>query len=156
MAGTTDTRVLHNRARAFEYAAIGAQADLIIIEAPAGATSLIGTAVKDATITVDGDYVCLLPIAGLASVRVRVLPQLTTMTLSSSGPDALALAYNPRTTDPSDGEVIIAGAADGALSDDTLQTATLANLGAKYAIFTLTAADAAGSITFDVAEYGGE
>ena len=85
---TTDVKVLHSRAAAQERAIQGMQAPLIVTEVPAGAEAMIGKPLLAQTLTVDGAYVCLIPIAGLASsVTVKVKPHLTTATLSSSGPD---------------------------------------------------------------------
>lgn len=152
---TTDVKVLHSRAAAQERAIQGMQAPLIVTEVPAGAEAMIGKPLLAQTLTVDGAYVCLIPIAGLASsVTVKVKPQLTTATLSSSGPDELTHDFNPRTTDVADADVLTAGTGDGSLTDDTTQTATLAVTGAVYARYTLTVASA-GSVTFDLAEVTG-
>lgn len=155
MAGTTNLAVLHNRERAYDYASIGAQADLIIVEVPATAEALLNKPLKGATITVDGDYVCLIPIAGLTTVKVSVIAQLDSMTLTMAGPDELALSFDPRTTNPSSGEVITSGTGDGACADDTLVTASLTPTGGRYAIVTFAAAGTPTNITFDVAEYRG-
>ena len=147
--------LLFDPVRATEAAVWGAQRPLIVVEAPATASAVIGKSLVLQTLSVDGAYVCLLDISGLASlVNVNVLPQLTTATLSSAGPDELA-SFDPRAVDVADAEVITAGTGDGALSDDTLQLATLTPTGARYARYTLTVASA-GSLTFDVAEYGGK
>lgn len=155
MPGTTDKQVLFTPQRASEYASYGAQAPLIIVEAPAGAEALIGRALKDVTITITGAYVFLLMIAGLTAVKVAILAQLDGMTLSSAGPDEIAGHYDPETTDPSDAEVVTSGTGDGAITHDTLQTAELAPTGARYALYTLTVGGTPGDITFDIAELRG-
>lgn len=143
-------------AEADDRAVRGVHNHLIFYKVPAAASqALLGTKVKDATITVDGDYVCLIPIGGLATeLKVHVKPQLDSMTLSSSGPDEIALV-DPYATDATTVAVLTAGSGDGALADDTLQTATLAVTGGRYAIYTLTAGASPTNITFDVAEYTG-
>lgn len=147
--------LLFDPVRATEAAVWGAQRPLVVAEAPSGAEATIGKPLIGLTLSVDGAYVCLLDIAGLASlVNVNVLPQLTTATLTSAGPDELA-SFDPRAVNVADAEVITAGTGDGALTDDTLQLATLTPTGARYARYTLTVASA-GSLTFDVAEYGGK
>lgn len=152
---TTDPKVLHYRWRANEQAANGVHAPLICVEAPAGAEDVIGKPLVEQTLTIDGAYVCLIPTSGLAdSLKVNVLPQLTTATLTSSGPDAVA-DFDPTEDDVASATVIVSGSGDGALSDNTLQTATLALVGARYARYTLTVASA-GSVTFDVAEVVGQ
>lgn len=153
---TTDIKVLHSRADASERAIRGMQAPLIITEAPAGVTAQaqIGKPLIGQTLSVNGAYVCLIPLSGLASsIKVNVKPQLTAATLTSSGPDEL-VSFDPRSVNVADAAVLTAGSGDGALADDTLQTATLTLTGALYARYTLTVASA-GSVTFDVAEVEG-
>lgn len=152
---TTDIRLLHDRSGATERAVRGMHMPLIITEVPAGAEAQVGKALIGETLSVNGDYVCLIPLSGLAqSLTVKVLPQLTTATLSSSGPDELE-DFNPRVTNVSAPAVLTAGTGDGALSDNTMQTATLSALtGALYARYTLTVASA-GTVTFDVADVTG-
>lgn len=153
---TTDPKVIHSRDGAYERAAIGVQAPLIVIEVPVGAESFIGKPLIGLTLTVNGDYVCLIPIQGLASsLKVHVKPQLDSMTLSSAGPDELTNDFDPRTTAVAAGVVLTSGTGDGALSDDTLQTASLTPTGARYARYTLTAGASPTSVTFDIAEYVG-
>lgn len=151
---TTDPKVLHYRSGATDRAISGAQGLLIITEVPAGAEAMIGKPLLGQTLAIDGAYVCLIPISGLGdTLNVSVLPQLTTATLSSAGPDELVV-FDPRVTDVADAAVLTAGTGDGSLSDDTMQTATLAVTGGPYARYTLTVASA-GTVTFDVAEYAG-
>jgi hypothetical protein len=152
---TTDIKVLHDRSGARERAMRGLHSLLIITEAPVGAEALVGTPLLNATLSIDGDYVCLIPLSGLSqSLTVKVLPQLTTATLSSAGPDELE-DFNPRVTNVASAAVLTSGTGDGSLSDDTMQTATIAALtGALYARYTLTVASA-GTVTFDVADVTG-
>lgn len=151
---TTDHRLLHSRSSANDRAVRGLHQPLIITEAPASASSLVGKQLVGQTLTVNGDYVCLIPLSGLASgLTVKVKPQLTTATLSSSGPDELE-DFDPRSVAVAAAEVLTAGSGDGALADDTTQTATLTLTGALYARYTLTVASA-GSVTFDIADATG-
>jgi hypothetical protein len=152
---TSNNRVLHTKAGAAQRAAVGVSEPLIVSEVPAGAEAMIGKPLLGLTLTIDGDYVCLIPISGLASsLSVRVKPQLTAMTLSSSGPDEL-VDFDPRTTDVASALVAASGTGDGALSDDVMQTAILTVTGGNYARYTLTAGSTPTSITFDVADYTG-
>lgn len=138
-----------------EQAVLGVHRRLIIAEAPAGAAALVGLPLIDQTLNVDGAYTFLLDTAGLASaIKVFVKPQLTTATLSSAGPDGLTIDLNPRSDTIASAAVITSGTGDGALSDDTMQTATLTLSGERWARYTLTVASA-GSMTFDIAEYVG-
>lgn len=147
--------LLFDPVRATEAAVWGAQRPLIVVEAPATASTVIGKPLIGQTLSVNGDYVCLLDISGLASlVNVSVLPQLTAATLSSAGPDELT-SFDPRTVNVADALVLTAGTGDGALADNTKQLATLTPTGARYARYTLTVGSA-GTVTFDVAEYGGK
>jgi hypothetical protein len=151
---TTDPKVLHSRSIATEQAVRGVQAPLIVVEVPAGAEAMIGKPIGEQTLSINGDYVCLIPIAGLASsLKVSVLPQLTTATLTSAGPDELN-DFNPRVTNVAAATVLTAGTGDGALSDNTVQTASLTPTGGIYARYTLTVASA-GTVTFDLAAYVG-
>ena len=152
---TTDARLLHSRSSANDRAVMGLHMPLIITEAPASASSLVGKNLVGQTLTVNGDYVCLIPLTGLAStLTVKVKPQLATATLTSSGPDELEF-FDPRSINVADAEVLTAGSGDGSLSDDTTQTATLTLTGAQYARYTLTVASA-GSVTFDIADVTGK
>lgn len=151
---TTDVKVLHDRSGARERAMRGLHAPLIVAEVPAGAEALVGKPLLGQTLSVDGAYVCLIPLSGLSqTLTVKVKPQLSTATLSSAGPDELE-DFNPRVVNVADAEVITSGTGDGSLSDDTLQTATLTLTGALYARYTLTVASA-GTVTFDVADVTG-
>jgi hypothetical protein len=152
---TTDPKVLHFRWKANDQAANGVHGNLVIVEVPAGAEALIGTYMKDATITINGDYVCLIPLGGLASsLKVTVTPVLDSMTASSSGPDELT-TFDPKVTDVADAVVLTAGTGDGALTTATAQTASLTLTGALYARYTLTAGASPTSITFTTADYVG-
>lgn len=153
---TTDHRLLHSRSSANDRATRGLHIPLIIAEAPAGAVAQaqIGKNLVGQTLSVNGAYVCLIPLSGLAStLTIKVKPQLSTATLTSSGPDELEV-FDPRSVNVADAEVLTAGTGDGALSDDTMQTATLTLTGAQYARYTLTVASA-GTVTFDIADATG-
>lgn len=138
------------------HATLGVHAPLYFAEVPAGAESLIGKKLVDSTITIDGDYVILIPLFGIVStLKVQILPQLTSMTLSSAGPDTLHL-FDPLVDTIANVVAITAGTGDGALSDNTLQTLTLTGmLGEQYARLVLTAGGAPTSVTFDIASYYG-
>lgn len=152
---TSDPKVLHYRWRAQDQAVAGVHAPLVICEVPAGAEALIGTYLKDATLTIDGDYVCLIPIGGLASsLKVTVTAVLDGMTATSAGPDELT-AFDPKVVDVADALVLTAGTGDGALTTATAQTATLALTGGLYARYTLTVAGTPTDVTFTTAEYVG-
>ena len=151
---TTDHRLLHSRSSANDRAVRGLHLPLIPVEVPVGAEALIGKNLVGQTLSVNGAYVCLIPLTGLAStLTVKVKPQLSTATLSSSGPDELEV-FDPRSVNVAAAEVLTAGTGDGSLSDDTLQTATLTLTGAQYARYTLTVASA-GTVTFDIADATG-
>lgn len=152
---TSDAKIILTDMQRHEQAVLGAHRLLIIAEAPAAAAAMVGKPLVEQTLTVDGAYTCLIDTAGLASaLKVLVLPQLTTATLSSAGPDGLSVETNPRADTIADAVVITSGSGDGALADDTQQTATLTLSGERWARYTLTVASA-GSVTFDVAEYLG-
>lgn len=153
---TTDVRLLYTRARGQRQAEEGAQRELIISEVPAGAEALIGKSLNGQVLTVNGDYQCLLCIAGLAStVRVNVKATYNSMTLTSAGPDELSNDFNPRTTNIADGVAITLGTGDGLLVDGTLQTAVLTPTGGRYARYTVTAAGSPTSVTMTIAEWEG-
>ena len=152
---TTDPKVLHSRAGATERATRGLQAQLICVEKPAtAAASLIGAPLNGKTLSIDGDYVCLIPLAGLAStLKVNVKATLTTATLSSAGPDEV-FEFDPRTVDVANAVVLTSGTGDGALSTTVLQTASLTLTGAMYARYTLTVGSA-GTALITAAEVQG-
>lgn len=152
---TTDVRVLHQQGEAVRRASTGAQNDLICVEAPAGAEASIGLPLVGQILTVDGAYVCLIPIAGLAaSVKCRVNVTLDSMTVTSAGPDELAF-FDPEAVDVADAIVITAGSGDGSVSTDTQQVATLVPTGGVYARYTLTLGSAPGDVTVNLAEWTG-
>ena len=135
---TTDPKVLATRSRGQEQAIRGLHADAICVEAPAGAEASIGKALRGQTLTINGDYHCLIPTRGLAgTLLVYTTVTLDSMT-ASTALDALTTAFNPRTVNVADGVVLAAGASDGALTTATQQIATLSPAGALYARFTLT------------------
>lgn len=152
---TSDPKIILTHQQRTEQAAVGVHRLLIVAEAPAGAEATIGKPLLGQTLSVNGAYTCLIDTAGLASnLKVYVLPQLTTATLSSAGPDGLSAATNPEADTIASAIVITSGSGDGSLSDNTQQTATLALSGERWARYTLTVASA-GTVTFDVAEYVG-
>lgn len=152
---TSDPKIILTDMQRHEQAVLGAHRLLIIAEAPAGAATLVGKPLLEQTLNVDGAYTFLLDTAGLAStVKVLVKPQLTTATLSSAGPDGITADLEPRSDTIASAAAITSGSGDGALADDTLQTATLTLSGERWVRYTLTVASA-GSMTFDVAEYVG-
>lgn len=137
-----------------EAATWGVQNPLILWDGPAGTEAQHGLPLIGLTLSVNGVYQFLINTSGLASaLNVHVLPQLTTATLTSAGPDLISIT-DPITDDPTASTVLVSGTGDGALSDDTLQTASVTLNGARYALYTLTVASA-GTVTFDVAEYTG-
>jgi len=152
---TSDPKIILTHQQRTEQAAVGAHRLLIVAEAPATASSTVGKPLLGQTLNVDGDYVVLIDTAGLASsLKVYVKPQLTTATLSSAGPDGLSAVLVPQSDTIASAAVITSGSGDGALSDNTQQTATLALSGERWARYTLTVASA-GTVTFDIAEYVG-
>lgn len=150
-------RLIETLDRILRRAGAGVQSKMILAEAPAGAEALLGQALEDITITLDGAYVVVIPISGLTTeLLCHVVAQLDSMTLTWTGPSALHL-FDERAAEPSEAVVSEAGSASAtAISDDTLTTATLATLrGERYARLTFTVAGAPGSITFDRAEFNG-
>ena len=137
-------------------ATLGVHSPLYFAEVPAGAESLIGTKLVGSTITIDGDYVVLIPMFGITTtLKVHILAQLTSMTLVSAGPDTLHL-FDPLGTNISAAVAFTLGTGDGSLTTNTLQTTTLTGmLGEQYARMTLTAGAAPTSITFDIASFHG-
>lgn len=143
---TTNERVLATRSRGQEQAINGVHADVIVVEAPAAA-SIYGSAayvidkpLRGLTLTIDGDYHCLIPTRGLAgSLAVHTTVTLNSMT-ASTALDALTVAFDPRTVNVADAVILTGGASDGALTTTTEQIATLTPAGANYARFTLTIA----------------
>ena len=138
----TDTiaQATHTRAGAEDRAIRGLHADVICVEAPAGpvAQAVVGKALRGLTLTVDGDYVCRIPLTGLAgTLKVYTTVTLDAMTATTAGPDEMTAAFDPRTTATADGVVLTSGSGDGALSTTVQQIATLTITGATYAKFTL-------------------
>ena len=144
---TTDVKVVHSRSGARERAVRGIHAPVIVVEAPAGASNaataayVIGKPLVGLTLTLDGDYVCLIPLSGLASsLKVYTTVTLDSMTATTAGPDELTAAFDPRTVNVASGVVLASGTGDGALTSTVQQIATLTVTGALYARFTLTIA----------------
>ena len=137
-----------------ETSAWGVHEPLMVWSAPAGAEATVGRPLAGQTLAVDGAYVCLIPLAGLAStLAVHVRATLTTATATSAGPDAINL-FDPFSSDTANAVVLVAGSGDGSLTTATLQSATLAVNGSRYALYTITIASA-GTAAFTVAEYTG-
>ena len=153
---TTNPLILHTRGTANEQAIHGVHRKLIIAEAPAGivAQATVGEELDGQTLTVDGDYVCLIPIAGLTSLDVYCTVTLDSMTASSAGPDELAL-FDPRAVNVADAVVLTSGSGDGSLTTTVRQTSTLAVTGALYARWTLTIGATPTSVVVTEAEYVG-
>lgn len=151
---TFDVKVLHTRSGAQERAIRGSHGPVICVEAPAG-SSMEGKPMQGAVLTVDGDYVCLIPIAGLASaLKVYTECDLDGMTAVTAGPDALH-DFDPRSTNVASAAVLTAGSGDGSLTDDTEQEASLTLVGGTYARFTLTVAGSPTSVTVTRCEFVG-
>lgn len=153
---TTDEKVLHRRYREIRQAESGVHAPLIITEIPAAASrSLLGQSLEGQVLTVDGDYVCLIPIAGLASsLKTHITATLDSMTAVVAGPDELA-DFDPRTVNVADATVLTSGTGDGSLVTTVEQVASLTLTGAKYARVVVTLGGAPTSVTFTRAQYVG-
>jgi hypothetical protein len=151
---TTNGLVLHSRHLANDQAIHGVHRKLIIAEVPAGAESVIGKELDGLTLTVDGDYVCLIPTAGLTAISVSVTATLTSMTAEAEGPDELAL-FDPRATDVASAVALNSSADDGALSTGVRKVSTLALTGALYCRYTLVLAGSPTSVAVTEAEYVG-
>lgn len=150
-------RLIETLDRQLRRAGVGVQNKMILAEAPAAAAALLGQPLEDITITVDGDYVVIIPISGLTTeLQCHVVAQLDAMTLTWTGPSAL-LMFEERSEEPSTAVVSEAGSASAtSISDNTLTSATLTTIrGERYARLTFTAAGAPTSVTFDRAEYNG-
>lgn len=150
---TTDVKVLATRSRGIEQAIRGVHAPLIITEAPATASALLGKPLVGQTLTVDGDYVCLIPCRGLTgTLAVHIEVTLTAMTAESEGPDTL-FDFDPRVTNVADAVVRTSAADDGALTTETPDSHTVALAGELYARYTLVIAGSPTSVVVDRAEY---
>ena len=154
MTTTTNQAVLHQRGRAYDYASMGAQASLVCVACPAGAeATILNKTLDGVTLSVNGDYVFLIPIAGLTSVKTNLRATLSSATVTSAGPDELA-QFDPKVDSIENAVVITSGTGDGALSTGVLQTASLTPTGGLYARVTITVASA-GTAAFTVAEMVG-
>lgn len=130
-------------------ASLGLQGGLVISSTPSGAESLIGTLLREATLSVAGDYYCDVFIGGTAALEVRLKPQFTgssditadIYTTYDDGTTALqTFSYSP--------------AAD--MTDNTLLVASLAaRKGEQWARVKLPLTGS-GTATFDVAEINGQ
>jgi hypothetical protein len=137
-----------------ETSAWGVHEPLIVWSAPAGAEATVGLPLAGQTLSVNGAYVCLIPLAGLAStLSVHFRATLSSATATSAGPDAINL-FDPFSSDTANAVVLVAGSGDGSVTTGTLQSATLAVNGSRYALYTITIASA-GTAAVTVAEYTG-
>lgn len=138
------------------HAVLGVHAPLYFAEVPAGAEALIGKKLTDSTITINGDYVLLIPLFGLVStLKLYILAQLDSMTLTSADFTTLHL-FDPLTVDVASAVALTGGTGEAAFVDNVLQTMTLTGmLGEQYARVTLTAGASPTSVTFDIASYTG-
>ncbi|MGA0060505.1 MAG: hypothetical protein ACO3RU_13045 [Planctomycetota bacterium] len=139
----------------YQQAAWNGQGLLVLTSVPsAAANGLIGTKLVDAgALTVAGDYICLVPLAGMVSeVEVHLKATFASGTVSSAN-DTL---YTIRDfTAPSSWTTKTGFSSDGALTTATLQSSTCAALkGEQYAQVKITIG-ATTSATFTVAEYNG-
>jgi hypothetical protein len=148
----------------YQQAAWNGQGLLVITSVPAAAANgLVGTKLVDAgALTVEGDYICLVPLAGMVSeVEVHLKAEFVAIDPEGEPTDGVVTStidtlYTVRDfTDPTSWTVKTGFSSDGAMVDDTLQTATCATLkGEQYAQVVLEL-DANTSATFSVAEYNG-
>lgn len=139
----------------YDQAALGAQDYIIITAVPAaGDQSLVGQRLLNQVLTVNGDYDCLIPLYGLSTaLEVHCRATLATKT-ASTDLDTLYMTVNP--TDPTTYVEKTAGTGTGALSTTVRQTSTISTLrGEQFALFTLSVAGAAGSVTVTQAEFNG-
>lgn len=133
--------------------ACGVQDRIVILAVPTNASAaLVNQPLAGQTLTVNGDYECLIPLAGLTTaVEVHTTATLTTKTAST---DLDTLFWVSDLDDPTTWVEKTAASGTGALSTTVRQTATLASLrGEQFARYTLTVAGAAGSVLVTQAEY---
>lgn len=149
--------VLLSREQELEIGLLGTQGLLVCIDAPAGAETCIGKPLVGQTLSIDGVYRCLIPLRGLkASLQVTVTATLTSMTLTSSGPDTLFKPDLEGLASALAAKIKVAGTGDGALVTATPQTAVVATLtGEAWALYELTVGDAPGTAVITQAEYNG-
>lgn len=139
----------------FQNAAWGAQDRLVIISVPsAAAHGLIGQPLFGQTLTVAGDYQCLIPLAGLTTnLQVYTRATFASGGVTTAGPDSLYYVADPKAGGTF--TVKTAGTGDGALVTATIQASTLGTFnGEQFALFTITV-DASTSAEFTMAEYNG-
>jgi hypothetical protein len=150
---TTDIKVLHSRAGTQERAIRGVHAPLILTEAPAGNTANLDKPLVGLTLTVDGDYYCLIPIGGLTgTLTLYLTATLDSMTCTPTL-DAVA-DFNPRVTNVADATVITTSSDDGVGLTTTVESiVTLAIGGTLYARLKLVLAGTPTSVVFTRAEY---
>jgi hypothetical protein len=139
----------------FRQAAFGGQNLIVLTAVPStAAQSMVGQPLLGQVLTVNGDYECLIPLAGLATaLEVHTTVTLATKTASTS---LDTLYYLSNFTDPTTWTEKTAGTGTGSLTTTVLQSATISTLrGEQYARFTLTVAGSAGSVTVTRSEYNG-
>ena len=133
--------------------ALGAQGLLVIAAVPAtGDQSLVGEPLAGKTLTVNGLYRCLIPLAGLASLaQVHVTATFSGGTVATD----LDTLFTVGSFDPSTWVKKTNGSGTGNLTSTVRQTSTLDALaGERYAVLDITLTGAQ-PVTFTQAEYNG-
>ena len=150
---TTFPLVLHSRAGSNERAIRGAHEQLYFVEGPAGNAANLDKPLVGLTVTVDGDYYCLIPTSGLTgTLTLYLTATLTSMTCTPTL-DALA-DFNPRVTNIASATVLTTSGDDGAGLTTTVESiVTLAIAGAMYARLKLVLAGTPTSVVFTRSEY---
>lgn len=140
----------------FQNAAWGTQDRLVIMSVPAAASAgLIGQWLHGQTLTVAGDYQCLIPLSGITStLQCHIRATFASGGVTTAGPDSLYYVADPKAGGTFTAK--LAGTGDGALTTTELQTSTLTSTlyGEQYALMTITL-DASTSAEFTLAEYNG-
>jgi hypothetical protein len=141
--------------RQLEQAVLGGQGLLVIAAIPSGAAGdLIGTNLVDAgELTVQGDYYCLVPLAGMVTeLEVFLNATFASGTVTS---DLNTLYVVRDMTAPATWGDKTAGSDDGALTTTVLQEPVITTLrGERFASLKLTLAGGA-EATFTQAEFNG-
>lgn len=144
-----------NEIQRFAQSAWGAQDNIIIYSVPAaGVMSLRGQPLLGATLAVDGDYYCVIPLSGVfTELQVYLKATFASGTVTSAGPDSLYMVADWNT--PSGWTAKTAGTGDGALTSTVQQATTLTGMkGEQYAMLKVTVAGGASAL-FTQAEYNG-
>lgn len=134
--------------------AIGAQGLVVIAAVPSGGdVSLIGQVLDGQTLSVDGTYRCLIPMAGLASLlEVHLNATFAAGTVTT---DLNTLYLVQDLNDPSTWTEKTAATGDGAMTTTVLQSSQIATLsGERYAQLEVIVAGGAAPL-FTRAEYNG-